>query len=66
MGKIIHGAYDESLAEEIHRIIELLKQMGVQNPTKLEATAIIAEKNKRALMKEIEVKKFISKLRGID
>lgn len=60
-----HGAYDISLENEIHRILEQLIQIGIKNPTKLEATALIAEKNKRARISIAEVRDFISKQRGL-
>lgn len=39
--------------------------MGIKNPTKLEASALIAEKNKRAKMSTSEVKDFFARLRGL-
>jgi hypothetical protein len=60
-----YGAYDISLKEEIERIIDKLKEIGIRNPTKMEASALIAEKNRKAKMNVLEVKEFFSKLRGI-
>ena len=63
--KIIHSAYHISLEEEIRRILDNLKSLGIQNPTKIEASALIAYKNQKAPMKTDEVFKFISKMRGL-
>jgi hypothetical protein len=60
-----HGAYDVSLANEIERIINNLKEVGIKRVTILEATALIAEKNKRAKMTNREVKTFFEELRGL-
>ena len=62
----IHGSYHSSLGEEITRILEMLKNIGIRDATKLEATALIAEKNKRAKMSEHDVRDFLSALSGID
>lgn len=64
--RTIHGAYDSSLGEEISRILEMLKNIGIRDATKLEATALIAEKNKRAKMSEQDVRSFLSSLRGLN
>jgi hypothetical protein len=61
----VWGAFDISLGNEINRIKESLEKMGIQNVSKIEASALIAEKNKRAKMSSHEVFSFISKLRGI-
>jgi hypothetical protein len=60
-----YGAYDVSLANEIERIINNLKEVGIKRVTILEATALIAEKNKRAKMTNREVKTFFEELRGL-
>lgn len=60
-----HGAYHVLLADEITRILKQLQEMGIKNPSKLEATALIAEKNKKAKMTRDEVKNFLIKIRGI-
>jgi hypothetical protein len=59
------GAYDTSLEIEINRILNQLKDLGIRNATKLEATALIAEKNKRAKMSVHEVREFFAVLRGL-
>lgn len=59
------GAYDTSLEIEINRILNQLKDLGIRNATKLEATALIAEKNKRAKMSVVEVRNFLAVLRGL-
>jgi hypothetical protein len=61
----IHGSYHITLADEINRILTMLKEIGIHDATKLEATALIAEKNKRAKMSEIDVKNFFMSLRGL-
>jgi hypothetical protein len=61
-----YGAFDVTLDDEIHRILEQLKEIGIKNPTKLEASAVIAEKNKRAKMLTTEIRSFISHLRGVN
>lgn len=64
--KTIHGSYHFTLAEEINRILEMLKEIGIRDATKLEATALIAEKNKRAKMSERDVRDFLGALRGLN
>lgn len=61
----IHGSYHITLGEEISRILNMLKEIGIHDATKLEATALIAEKNKRAKMSETDVKSFFMGLRGL-
>lgn len=60
-----HGAYDISLEKEIHRMMEQLVNIGIKNPTKLEVTSLIAEKNKRSKMTTNEVRDFFMILRGM-
>lgn len=65
MGNIRHGAYDSTLEDEIHRTLNELANIGIKNSTKIEASALIAEKNKRARMTVGEVKDFIAERRGM-
>ena len=61
----IHGAYDISLKDEIERMLNSVKELGIENPRILEITALIAEKNKRAKMTKLEVFKFFERIRGV-
>jgi hypothetical protein len=61
-----YGAYDISLKLEIERILTNLKEIGIKNPTILEATALIAEKNKKAKMTFKEVRNFFERIRGLE
>lgn len=63
--EIIHSAYHISLEEEIRRILTNLKNIGIKNPTKIEASALIAFKNQKARMNNRDVFGFISKMRGL-
>ena len=65
MGNVEHGAYHSELANEIKRMLKMLGEIGIKNATKIEATALIAEKNKRAKMSKSEVYKFFEELRGL-
>jgi uncharacterized protein (DUF302 family) len=64
MGNIIHSAYHISLEEEIKRLKEELIKSGINNPNRIEVTALIAHKNKRAKMFKSEVIDFFKNLRG--
>lgn len=60
-----YGAYDVTLENEIHRIMENVSSLGIKNVNKLEASALIAEKNKKAKMTTLEVREFFARLRGL-
>lgn len=61
----VHGAFHINLDVEIKRVLNNLSKIGIMEPTKLEASALIAEKNKRAVMSKREVFDFISRMRGV-
>ena len=61
----INGHYDIELGEEIKRMIDGMKGMGISNPTILEATWLIAERNRRVNMTDKEIRSLIAKSRGI-
>jgi hypothetical protein len=61
----IYGAYDTSLGDEINRMLTGVKELGIREPTKLEITALIAEKNQKAKMTKLEVFKFFERIRGV-
>ena len=42
-----------------------VKELGIRDPTKLEITALIAEKNQKAKMTKLEVFKFFERIRGV-
>jgi len=65
MVNVTHGAYHSELANEISRMLKMLDEIGIKDATKIEATALIAEKNKRAKMSKLEVFKFFEELRGL-
>jgi len=57
------GAFDNSLRDEIDKMIEYLKNSGVENPTKLEATALIAKKSKMYKLTNAYIIEFIKNFR---
>lgn len=59
------GHYDQTLEEEIKRMIEELKRIGVHDPTKIEASALIAERSTRFMMTDFQAKEYIKRMRGI-
>jgi hypothetical protein len=61
----IHSHYHISLRDEIERILKGVQNLGIQNPNKLEISALIAEKNRKAKMTKDEVVKFFERFRGI-
>jgi len=62
----IHSHYHINLEEEINRTSEQLEELGIHHVTKMEATAFIAEKNKRAKIPLGDVRKFFANIRGIN
>ena len=65
MGNIIHSAYHKSLEDEIKRLRENLIKAGIEKPSRIEITALIAYKNQRAVLSIKEVNKFIMGMRGM-
>ncbi len=59
------GAYDITLEDEINNHQKKLKEMGIGNPTKIEASALIAKKAKCSKLSEREIRKLIGKRRGL-
>lgn len=59
------GAFHSNLEEEIERVIEELNRIGIEHPTKVEASALIAERSKRLVMSDSQAKDFIKKIRGV-
>lgn len=66
MTNIIHSAYHFSLEDEINRLKEAIVKLGVNNPSKIEITALIAYKNKKAVMPKNEVLGFFKNMRGLN
>ena len=64
-GETFHGAFHINLEVEIERVISELQNLGFQQITKLEASALIAERSKRFSMSNTDVKKFIGHMRGL-
>jgi hypothetical protein len=60
---IIHSFYHKSLGEELLRVKKNLENMGLYF-SKKELTALIAEKSRRFIMNEAEIKEFHKKLRN--
>jgi hypothetical protein len=60
-----YGAYDVSLKDEIERILKGVQNLGIRNPNKLEVSALIAQKNRKAKMTKQEVVDFFERFRGI-
>ena len=65
MGHIAHGAYHIDFEKEIMRMMEALRKIGIKEPNKIETSAFIAYKNKRAKMQKTEVYDFFKNLRGL-
>ncbi|MFW9873023.1 MAG: hypothetical protein ACFFG0_07990 [Candidatus Thorarchaeota archaeon] len=65
--KIFWGAYDIDLEDEIKKVKNNLEKI-VPNPTKLEASKLIAYRSKNGInfMTESEIKKFIMRIRGYE
>lgn len=65
-GNIVWGAFDESFEEIIKDTVDKLEKIGIPSPTKIEASALIAyrQKNNIAFMSEKEIKEFILRFRG--
>jgi len=59
------GAYDISLENELKEHQKKLKEMGIANPSKMEASALVARKAKKGKLSEAEIKKIIAKRRGL-
>ena len=64
-GDTFHGAFHTNLEVEIERVIQELEKLGLQSITKLEASALIAERSRRFSMNNKDVKDFIGHLRGM-
>lgn len=64
MGHIAHGAYHIDFEKEIERMMEALKKFGIKEPNKIEVSALIAYKNRKAKMDREEVFNFFRNLRG--
>ncbi len=64
MGHIAHGAYHVEFEKEIFRMMEALKKFGIKEPNKIETSALIAYKNRRAKMDREEVFDFFRRIRG--
>jgi hypothetical protein len=60
-----YGAFDVSLEDEIKRIMDSVEGLGIRNVNKIEASALIAEKNRKAKMSTLEVREFFARLRGL-
>lgn len=65
MNNIIHGAYHSDFGKEIERLKVALEKAGINNPSKIEITALIAYKNRKAKMDRGEVIGFFKMIRGI-
>lgn len=59
------GRYDSSLEDRLQQLFSQLENIGIRNVTKVEATALMVEKEKRARMPESEVRDFFARLRGL-
>ena len=57
----IHGAYHKELEKEMNRVREELKKIGIFNPTKLEASVLIAERSRDTFWSEVKAKKIIER-----
>lgn len=64
MSHIAHGAYHTDFEKELSRMMEALKKLGIRDPNKIETSALIAYKNKKAKMDKQEVFDFFRYLRG--
>jgi len=59
------GAYDISLEDELKEHQKKLKEMGISNPSKMEASALVARKAHQGKLSEKEIKRIIGKRRGL-
>jgi len=59
------GAYDISLEEELKEHQRKLREMGINNPSKMEASELIAKKAHKGKLSEMEIKRIIGKRRGL-
>ena len=59
------GAYDISLETELKSYVEKMKEIGIKNPKKLEASLLVAEKAKRQKLTPAEIRRIISKRKGL-
>ncbi len=64
-GDTFHGAFHINLEAEIERVVGELEKLGFHNVTKLEASALIAERSRRFSMNNKDVQNFIAKMRGM-
>ena len=64
MNHIAHGAYHTDFEKEIARMMDALRKIGIKEPNKIETSALIAYKNKKAKMNRDEVFFFFRQLRG--
>ena len=63
MGHIIHGAYHVDFDIELQRMREALIKLGINEPNKIEISAFLAYKSKRAKIESKDVFDFFHKLR---
>jgi len=63
MGHIIHGAYHADFDKELQRMREALIKIGINEPNKIEISAFLAYKSKKAKVNSKDVFDFFNKIR---
>jgi len=59
------GAYDISLEKELKEYQKKMKEIGIKNPTKMDASVLVAKKAKMVKLYPFEIKDIIMKRRGL-
>ena len=63
MGHIVHGAYHSDFDLELQRMKEALEKIGIHSPNKIEISAFLAYKSKKAKVNSKDVFDFFNRLR---
>jgi hypothetical protein len=61
----IWGAYDISLEEEMKDYVKKMKEIGIERPTKIEASILISKKARSYKLTPAEIKEIIRRKRGL-
>lgn len=59
----MHGAYHIDFDLELRRMKEALEKIGINNPNKIEISAFLAYKSKKAKVNSKDVFDFFNKIR---
>jgi len=61
-----HFALKSNRSEDVRKLKQALEDLNISNPTEDEIFELLLEKNKKFVLSPTEVKKIISKKRGIE